>query len=373
VSNVDRAVIFAPQEQSSLTGEKDSSLQFKEKDTLSNHRLDNQANLKDMKILNVSSPETGTVTLPALTLTGTDSDKVAKPTESSTTSMFSNIWGDVKQVASTATKVGEQLFDGAADEVIHHPGTLLKDAAIGAATGAAMTFLPALVVPALAVAGYELIKNREAILNDGKEFVNDVEIVNDFTNRSATETEKANESLMGFGRAGAEVVAGIAGGVAGSMAMRVAIAARAASASVQAVQVEQNALGVASQTGAEHIQYTNSGLVDENGIFSDFKFQPIDHSRVLDFKDTWQFNGSKGEVEADLEKAGFQRWRTGFHFGDEEWRLPADARGSIHFNIGSSIKDAVTGALKTIGSVHGYEFDPGTHMVQHFLHDVVRV
>ena len=236
-----------------------------------------------------------------------------------------------------------------------------------------MTFLPALIVPAALVAGYELVKNRRAILNDGEEFLNDVKILNSGSTASSGDVNKANESLGGFGSTGAEVVAGVAGGVAGSALMRAAIAMNAASTSVQAIRAERNAMGVASQTASEHIHYTDTGLVDEQGIFSDYQFQAIDHSRELDFKDTWQVNGSRADVEADLEKAGFQRWKTGFHFGDEEWRLPADSRGSIHFNIANSVKDAVTGAWKTLGNVHGYEFDPGTHMVEHFLHDVVRL
>jgi hypothetical protein len=45
----------------------------------------------------------------------------------------------VKHVASTTGQVGEQLLAGAADEVIHHPGTLLKDAAIATSLIQALT------------------------------------------------------------------------------------------------------------------------------------------------------------------------------------------------------------------------------------------
>jgi hypothetical protein len=62
----------------------------------------------------------------------------------------------------------------------------------------------------------------------------------------------------------------------------------------------------------------------------------------------------------------------GFHFGDEEWRLPSEGRGSIHFNLANSIFDAASNTWKTFGNVHGYEYYPGTHMLQHLLHDVLR-
>jgi hypothetical protein len=288
-------------------------------------------------------------------------------------SVLSGILPEVEHEATTVAEVSGDLLRGAAEKVIDEPSTVLKDFVIGAATGAAVTFLPALLVPAVLYGACQLYQNRSRILNAGKQFYIDVAIINDRSHQGGEEIASAQRSLKGFGGAGAEIAAGIIGGVAGSMAMQAAIAARAALPEVQVAQAERNVIGVQSQTGADHIKYTSSGLVDENGLFDDFHYRPINHSRVLDFKDTWQLEGTKAEVEADLKQAGFIKWNTGFHFGDEEWRLPAEGRGSVHFMIGKSIYNVVAHTWRTSGSVHGYEYDPGTHLIQHFLHDVIRV
>jgi hypothetical protein len=118
--------------------------------SLPGSQIHGRGDLAIVQAINESSQRLQTGGLPAMTLVHAGSDN-APP---------HGFWQEVEHAAGTASKVAGEMLQGAVNEVIHEPGTLLKDAAIGAATGAAITFLPALAVPALAFGAYELYKNR---------------------------------------------------------------------------------------------------------------------------------------------------------------------------------------------------------------------
>jgi hypothetical protein len=139
-------------------------------------------------------------------------------------------------VAHTHTvKAIKDLESGAADEVIHHPGTVLKEAAIGAGIAALTVatgggFAAGLAIGAGAMAATELIKNRhnglkgeiDGAIHDGKNMLGacidwskDAVLVSSNGQHSEAETERAEKGLRSAGAFGADTAAGIAGGIAG--------------------------------------------------------------------------------------------------------------------------------------------------------------
>ena len=132
MSSVDQPQVSA-RDKASLVTDNTTNRQSGESDSLSAHRLDKPGSLNAVRQLNGSPAiaETGmTGVLPAVTFVGTEGVPGKARTDSTASFKFGGIWNDVKQSASTVGKVGEQLLIGAANEVINHPGTLLKDAAI---------------------------------------------------------------------------------------------------------------------------------------------------------------------------------------------------------------------------------------------------
>ncbi len=134
-------------------------------------------------------------------------------------------------VAGTHTiKAIGELEKGAANEVIHHPGEILKDVAIGAAIGIATVAtgggaLVAIGLGAAALATTELVKNKgnlSGVVDDAEAFGstvagwgNDFATVAGTGQHSQQEEAAAEQGLQQMGAFGAQTAAGIAGGMAG--------------------------------------------------------------------------------------------------------------------------------------------------------------
>lgn len=129
-----------------------------------------------------------------------------------------------------AIKAIGEIEKGAVDEVIHHPGEILKDVAIGAAVGALTVAtgggaLVALGLGAAALATTELVKNDgsiDGVVNDAKalgnsvvDWGNDLAVVAGSGPHTKEEELSAEAGLRQLGAFGAQTAAGIAGGVAG--------------------------------------------------------------------------------------------------------------------------------------------------------------
>lgn len=143
----------------------------------------------------------------------------------------------VDAIAGTHTlDVVKNLEIGAADEVIHHPGEILKDVAIGAGIAALTVatgggFGVALAVGAATAVAAEAIKNKDnkngvlnGMLNDAKNMVNaagdwaqDAAIIGGTGNYTNDQRDTAAKGLQDAGAFGAQTIAGVAGGVAGGM------------------------------------------------------------------------------------------------------------------------------------------------------------
>ncbi|MBS1952850.1 MAG: hypothetical protein JST89_01555 [Cyanobacteria bacterium SZAS-4] len=140
----------------------------------------------------------------------------------------------VDAIAGTHTiqAIGE-IEKGAVDEVVNHPGEILKDVAIGAAIGALTVAtgggaLVALGIGAAALTATELIKNKGdlgGVVDDAKALGNTVvDWGQDFATVAGSgphtqeELAAAQQGLHEAGAFGAHVVAGAAGGAAGGVA-----------------------------------------------------------------------------------------------------------------------------------------------------------
>jgi hypothetical protein len=281
---------------------------------------------------------------------------------------WTGAWHSIEHLAQTAGTVAEDLGKGAVNEVVDHPGTLLKDAAIGLAVGAAIGYAPVLAIPALLYGGYELYENRQKIENAAFEFGHDLNVINDSKAQPAGEQKTAETSLEGFGAMGAQLAAGIAGGIAGGyagQAVRAAVVANASAASEAAAE--------AGGPAQPSLHLEDGRLVDDSGALKGFQFQAIAHNGVQDFKDSWTFNGTPEQAEQALKDAGLVQWKAGLHVGQLEFRLPTLDRDSIHFAVDPSAEQGAAGQVMASGDVHGFEYYPSSHMLAHFFHDVLRV
>jgi hypothetical protein len=126
--------------------------------------------------------------------------------------------GTLEHWGSTALTVAKDLGAGALNEAEEHPMTLLKNFAIGVAVGAAVVAVPELAIPMLAYGGYEAWQNRDKIISGAEELGHDVAVLNQSTNASSADAQSAEKSLEGFGALGADIGAGIVGGVTGALA-----------------------------------------------------------------------------------------------------------------------------------------------------------
>jgi len=81
----------------------------------------------------------------------------------------------------------------------------------------------------------------------------------------------------------------------------------------------------------------------------------------------WTFEGAREAAEQTLVKAGFKHWPIGIHEGQIEYRLPAEGRNSVHFDIDPKR------TVPTTGDMHVGEYYPGgvgffKHVVRDVLH-----
>jgi RHS repeat-associated protein len=108
------------------------------------------------------------------------------------------------------------------------------------------------------------------------------------------------------------------------------------------------------------------------GNFDHFDFTFKNHNSVQTLYAEFEFHGTQEEAGAALKNAGFVHWSLGFHFGDIEYRQNVEGRNSFHFNLANVTQDPKTGVPITHGDMHNNEYYAGTHMWDHFWHDVVK-
>jgi hypothetical protein len=215
--------------------------------TLAGSGEHNQLNLVDLhKDVAIRKPTAGNDNLPPITLTdnsaGHGNDRESKG--------FLGAVGNLLGVANVA----KDLSVGAWNEVKHHPGEIFKDAAIGAAFGAAAVVAPEVVLPLAAGMLAEqaiahgkgesldpkhpldmlktigdsivdpggdakaLVKTGKDIVAGAKQLGHDVKV--DFApgGYSEAEREQARADVQGVGAFAAEFAAGVAGGMIGGWA-----------------------------------------------------------------------------------------------------------------------------------------------------------
>lgn len=127
--------------------------------------------------------------------------------------------------------IGE-IEKGAVNEIIHNPGEILKDVAIGALIGAATVAtgggaLVALGIGAAALATTEIVKNKGdlgGVINDASAFGStvadwgsDIATVAGNGQHSQEDIAEAKQGLQQLGAFGAHIAAGTAGGIAGGV------------------------------------------------------------------------------------------------------------------------------------------------------------
>ena len=108
------------------------------------------------------------------------------------------------------------------------------------------------------------------------------------------------------------------------------------------------------------------------GNFDHFDFTFKNHNSVQTLYAEFEFHGTQEEAGAALKNAGFVHWSLGFHFGDIEYRQNIEGRNSFHFNLANVTQDPKTGVPMNHGDMHNNEYYAGTHMWDHFWHDVVK-
>jgi hypothetical protein len=155
------------------------------------------------------------------------------------------------------TTAVDDVLKGAGNEIIHNPGTILKDAAIGAAIGALTVatgggFAVGLAIGAGAIAATEIAKHGltgapKGALGDAKGLIHanegwthDTAVVAGPGQQTAQQEAEAQTGLEGLGsfaaQAGAGVVGGIAGGVGAEAAGLEGVIPNVAKASLASVK-----------------------------------------------------------------------------------------------------------------------------------------
>jgi hypothetical protein len=176
-----------------------------------------------------------------------------------------SVWGELKhdkdkviEIAGDVKAVAKEFGKGAVDEVVHHPGHLVKSAAIGAVIGvAAVLVAPEIMVGAAVVgagvAAYEVAKHAGGWVHDAK-------VVAHPENYSQDEVEKARTDVRGLGAGAIDTAAGVVGGMGGGWAastIKSKLAQRAAAA------LEKNSVSTEVQVLAPEVQQsirTNQGV-----------------------------------------------------------------------------------------------------------------
>ena len=112
--------------------------------------------------------------------------------------------------------------------------------------------------------------------------------------------------------------------------------------------------------------------IQGTGNFDHFDFTFINHNSVQTLSATFYFHGTQEDAAAALGKAGFVHWPIGFHFGQAEYRQNVEGRNSLHFSLSGVILDPESNVPLTFGDMHNNEYYAGTHMFDHFWHDVLK-
>lgn len=155
-------------------------------------------------------------------------------------------------IISGALRVGADLLQGAAEEVVHHPDRLLTNLAIGAAVGAiAVIASPVVLMAGAAVGvaagaayvGVELANGNNPLEGVG-DFIEDCGVVANPDGHSAYEIDRAHEGVQAGGGVMLEVAAGAVAGNYGAAAMS---AARAGSMAAIETTVMADALEAPAQ------------------------------------------------------------------------------------------------------------------------------
>jgi LysM domain len=133
----------------------------------------------------------------------------AKPEES-------GFMGFIHKAEAVVSDIGA----GVVDEVVNHPGEVLKNAAIGVgvAVGAALLAPEIAVVAAVAgvaAGGYELIKH-------GGEWIHAGDVVANPEGHTVAEQKQAHDTLHGVGQGITDLAAGVAGGAIGTLGVKIA-------------------------------------------------------------------------------------------------------------------------------------------------------
>ncbi len=127
-------------------------------------------------------------------------------------------------IISGALRIGADLLQGAAEEVVHHPDRLLTNLAVGAAVGAiAVIASPAVLLAGAAVGvaagaayvGVEMANGNNPFEGVG-DFIEDCSVVANPDGHSAFEVSRAHETVQAGGGVMLEVAAGAAAGVGGA-------------------------------------------------------------------------------------------------------------------------------------------------------------
>lgn len=155
-------------------------------------------------------------------------------------------------IISGALRIGADLIQGAAEEVVNHPDRLLTNLAIGAAVGAiAVIASPVVLMAGAAVGvaagaayvGVELANGNNPLEGVG-DFIEDCGVVANPDGHSAYEIDRAHEGVQAGGGVMLEVAAGAVAGNYGAAAMS---AARAGSMAAIETTVVRDVLETPAQ------------------------------------------------------------------------------------------------------------------------------
>jgi LysM repeat protein len=223
--------------------------------------------------------------------------------------------------------VASDIAHGAVDEVIHHPGEVIKNVAIGAAiaVGAALA-APELAIGAAVVGiglgAYEVATHAGGWIHAG-------EVVANPDGHSAAEQKAAHDTLHGVGGGLTEIAAGFAGGGLGTWGLKAATAAIAseASAAVGVARTAEAGAGRAATTGesAEAAASRTAGKAGAdagNGLRSleNVKIKsPSPNERVYD----------AGGKQYDLRKSPGDSWFYGKNTGSGDIKIHVNVSGPL--------------------------------------------
>jgi hypothetical protein len=240
-----------------------------------------------------------------------DASPAAKPEES----------GFMGFIHKTEAVVGD-IASGCVDEVIHHPGRVLENVAIGAVAAVGATLLAPELLVAAAVVGigagvYEVAKH-------GGEWVNAADVVANPNGHTAQEQKAAHDTLHGVGGGITDLAAGLAGGGLGSLGVKVAgelvggeVAAEVTAGRAGATEAAAGrtattgdaAAGKAATTGeASELRAPAKGAVETDSKVPPAEAQPVEGVKIASSEDglirRYQVDGK----DYDLHQHPPQAW-----------------------------------------------------------------